>query len=241
MRSKLRVFISSPADVQSAREIAAQTIERLSSEYVRFFMLEPFLWESEAMVASGHFQDTIEPPSNFDVFTLLLWSRLGTPLPEKTMVREYRGIDGRTRLTGSEWEFETALAAARSKGAPDILVYRCREPARVDCWDAAKRQEQLGQLAALDRFWSRHFSNEDGFLAAYSEFDSLEHFSKIFETHIRQLLQKKINSLSGTQSERPEVLWPGSPFRGLEAYEFDHAPIYFGQDECIGKALLQLT
>ena len=214
MRGKLRVFISSPADVQSAREIAAQTIERLSSEYVRFFALEPFLWENEALVASGHFQDVIEPPSNFDIFVLLLWSRLGTPLPDKTAVREYRGIDGRTSLTGSEWEFETALATFREHGSPDILVYRCREPARVDCRNAARRQEQLDQMMALDRFWSRHFSNKDGFLAAYNEFDSLEHFAKLFETHIRHLLRKKIGSLTNSQQERSEVFWPGSPFRG---------------------------
>jgi len=116
MRVRQRVFISSPADVQAAREIAAQTVERLAHEYARFFVIEPFLWENEVMLASGHFQDAIEPPSNFDIVALILWSRLGTMLPEKTEVREYRGIDGRTPVTGSEWEFETALAAARSKG-----------------------------------------------------------------------------------------------------------------------------
>ena len=32
-----------------------------------------------------------------------------------------------------------------------------------------------------------------------------------------------------------------APFRGLEAYEFEHAPIFFGQDEALAKAMLQLT
>jgi hypothetical protein len=42
-------------------------------------------------------------------------------------VREYRGIDGRTPVTGTEWEFEEALQANRArggKGPPDPLVYR---------------------------------------------------------------------------------------------------------------------
>jgi len=241
MRVRQRVFISSPADVQAAREIAAQTVERLAHEYARFFVIEPFLWENEVMLASGHFQDAIEPPSNFDIVALILWSRLGTMLPEKTEVREYRGIDGRTPVTGSEWEFETALAAARSKGSPDILVYRSREAARVDGWDPVHRSGQLEQLAALDRFWSRHFLQDGKFLGAHSEFDSLEQFSNIFEMHVRQLLQKKINAMGRSRGDGADAVWPHSPFRGLEAYEYEHAPIYFGQDEAIGKALLQLT
>ena len=32
-----------------------------------------------------------------------------------------------------------------------------------------------------------------------------------------------------------------APFRGLEAYEFEHAPIFFGQDEALTKGMLQLT
>ena len=83
------------------------------------------------MVASGHFQDSIEPPSAFDIVVLIVWSRLGTPLPERTKVREYRGMDGRAPVTGTEWEYEEALKAAQETGTPDLLVYRSREDARV--------------------------------------------------------------------------------------------------------------
>ena len=113
MIRRLRIFLSSPGDVIATREIAALTIERLAQDYARFFRIEPYLWEYEAMVASGHFQDSIEPPSAFDIVVLIVWSRLGTPLPERTKVREYRGMDGRTPVTGTEWEYEEALKAAR--------------------------------------------------------------------------------------------------------------------------------
>ncbi len=99
MTRGLRIFVSSPGDVTAAREIAALTIERLAQDYARFFKIEPYLWEFEAMVASGHFQDSIEPPSAFDIVVLIVWSRLGTSLPERTAVREYRGIDGRAPVT----------------------------------------------------------------------------------------------------------------------------------------------
>src|SRR5215207_9721769 len=131
MIRRLRIFLSSPADVVATREIAALTIERLAQDYARFFHIEPYLWEYEAMVASGHFQDSIEPPSAFDIVVLIVWSRLGTPLPERTEVREYRGMDGRVPVTGTEWEYEEALTAAKKVGAPDLLVYRSREDARV--------------------------------------------------------------------------------------------------------------
>ena len=95
MKRSLRIFVSSPGDVKATREIAALTVERLAQDYARFFNIEPYLWEYEAMIASGHFQDSIEPPSAFDIVVLILWSRLGTRLPERTALREYRGIDGR--------------------------------------------------------------------------------------------------------------------------------------------------
>ncbi len=41
--------------------------------------------------------------------------------------------------------------------------------------------------------------------------------------------------------DAPARAWTQAPFRGLEAYEFEHAPIFFGQDEALAKAMLQLT
>jgi len=102
VKPRLRIFVSSPGDVKAAREIAALTIERLAQDYARFFTIEPYLWEFEAMVASGHFEDSIEPPSAFDVVVLIVWSRLGTSLPERTGVREYRGIDGPAPRLGEQ-------------------------------------------------------------------------------------------------------------------------------------------
>jgi WD40 repeat protein/energy-coupling factor transporter ATP-binding protein EcfA2 len=238
---RLRIFLSSPGDVKAAREIAALTIERLAQDYARFFNIEPYLWESEAMIASGHFQDSIEPPSAFDIVVLILWSRLGTPLPERTALREYRGIDGRAPVTGTEWEYEDALKAAREAGAPDLLVYRSRKRASVDSWDAEGRQRDIDQLAALDRFWSRHFANHEFFLGAYTEFASDAEFAAALENHLRKLIEKRIAAGASGHSDQTAKVWTQAPFRGLEAYEFEHAPIFFGQDEALTKAMLQLA
>jgi WD40 repeat protein len=238
---RLRIFLSSPGDVTATREIAALTIERLAQDYARFFRIEPYLWEYEAMVASGHFQDSIEPPSAFDIVVLIVWSRLGTPLPERTKVREYRGMDGRAPVTGTEWEYEEALKAAREVGTPDLLVYRSREDARVRTLDSERRRKDIEQLEELDRFWSRHFANQGTYLGAYTEFTSGAEFAAAFEKHLRKLIEKRIAPTASASHEPGARIWTQAPFRGLEAYEFEHAPIFFGQDDALTKAMVQLV
>jgi hypothetical protein len=220
---RCRIFVYSPGDVKAAREIAALTIERLAQDYARSLDIEPYLWEFEAMVASGHFQDSIEPPSAFDVVVLIVWSRLGTSLPERTVVREYRGIDARTPVTGIEWEFEEALQGAQKTGAPDLLVYRSHKPTPVDSQDRLRREQQLQQLRALDGFWERHFANRGMFIGAYTAFESDAEFAAAFEVHLRKLIERRIAALGSARGDAPTRAWAQAPFRGLEAYEFPKA------------------
>jgi WD40 repeat protein len=241
LKPRVRIFVSSPGDVKAAREVAALTIERLGQDYARFFSIEPYLWEYEAMVASGHFQDSIEPPSAFDIVVLILWSRLGTLLPHKTSVREYRGIDGRNPITGTEWEFEEALQGSLQRGAPDLLVYRKRSPASVDLRDAERRDQQLEQLASLDRFWSKHFANQGVFIGGYSEFDAEVEFAAALESHLRKLIERRIVQQGSSVADQSAIVWMHAPYRGLESYDFDDAPIFFGQDEALSTAMMRLT
>lgn len=122
----VRVFISSPGDVVEERRRAALVLGRLKRDFARFFQISPELWEYEPMLAAGAFQDVIIEPASTDIVVLILWSRLGTPLPPRTAVRDYQGLDGRTPVTGTEWEFENALRAAREKqarGEPLSLIH----------------------------------------------------------------------------------------------------------------------
>jgi hypothetical protein len=146
---RIRIFVSSPGDVPAERLRADLIVDRLSQEYGRFFEIESYRWEHEAMIAARHFQDVIEPPSKFDIVILILWSRLGTPLPEKTDLRAYRGIDDRAPVTGTEWEYEEALRAARASGAPDLLAFRNVSEAPVDPRNPEAQLEQLNALNAL--------------------------------------------------------------------------------------------
>jgi WD40 repeat protein len=236
MRTRLRVFISSPGDVPAERLRSALIIDKLAQDYSRFFELEAYRWESEPMLASGNFQDVIDPPSHYDIVVLILWTRLGTPLPERTTVREYRGMDNRAPVTGTEWEFEDALREAQLQGAPDILAFRNTSPAPVETQDLTAQARSLGQLAALNEFWSRHFADRGVFLAAYDSYRTIDEFAQRLEVSLRKLLDRRIKTLDADLREEPP-LWLTSPFRGLEPYEFEHAAIYFGRDTLVARGI----
>jgi WD40 repeat protein len=240
MPQRLRIFISSPTDVSDERLRADLIVDKLSQDYSRFFAIESYRWEHEAMIASKHFQDVIEPPSAFDIVVLILWSRLGTTLPEKTVTREYRGIDGRAPVTGTEWEYEEALKAARERGAPDLLAFRNVNVAPVETVDSQARAMRIAQLDALDAFWTRHFADRGVYLAAYDKYRTLEEFSQRLEQSLRKLIERRIKTLAGTAESQAPV-WLGDPFRGLESYEFEHAPIFFGRDAAVVKATERLA
>jgi WD40 repeat protein len=242
MPNPLRIFISSPGDVVPERRRAQLVIEKLAKTYARFFAIEPILWEVEPMLASGHFQDQITPPRETDIVLLIVWSRLGTPLPEKTATREYRGIDGRAPLTGTEWEFEDALAGQQQHGAPDLLAYRKRADPVVSLKDDTGLAAAKAQWDKLEAFWSRWFVDRGAFRAAFSDFADLDGFETRLESDLRKLLEARIAARRGAERGAPAPIWmSGSPFRGLDSYRFEHAPIFFGRSAMTKAAVEQLT
>src|SRR5262249_46950055 len=159
---------------------------RLKREFQRFFELAAVLWESETMLAHGHFQDIIDKPAETDIFVMILWSRLGTPLPSD----RYRGLDGRVPVTRTEREFENAPAAREQRGEPDLIVYRKRAPPDPKFSTMREVQRELAaigrQWEQLEAFWERHFETSDGHAKrAYNEFNTPDEFEAKLEQHLR--------------------------------------------------------
>ena len=238
----LRIFFSSPSDVSIERRRAALVVEKLAKEYARVFQIAPVLWESEPMLASGHFQDAIIPPSETDIVVLILWSRLGTPLPERTERHEYRGIDGRVPVTGTEWEFENALQAQKAKGLPDLLAYRKTAKPRVEFGTEAEAVDLGRQYKLLNAFWDRYFVNQGEFRAAFWQFEDLSSFEQRLDSDLRRLIERRIAALRTSSQKSSAPTWlKGSPFRGLETYRFEHAPIFFGRSDATKTAVEHLV
>jgi tetratricopeptide (TPR) repeat protein len=233
----LQFFISSPGDVVEERSIAGRVIERLQSEYVGRVVLEPVLWEHEPLVATSTFQHQIVKPSATDVVVAILWSRLGTKLPE-----EFRREDGSRYESGTEFEFEEAMAGFRRSGKPHLLVYRKTAPPSVRLDDEKDLLERLAQKKKLDVFVDKWFHDkaEGTLIAAFHPFASPSDFEILVENHLRRLIERELPRSVAATAEARAVWKKGSPFRGLEAFEFEHAPVFFGRTRAVSDILQAL-
>src|SRR5262249_42967906 len=94
---------------------------------------------------------------------------------------------------------------------------------------AADLEALARQLKMLESFWSQHFADRGEFRAAFSEFVDLDGFETKLESDLRRLIERRIAGRAG--EPREAALWTGSPFRGLDSYRFEAAPIFFGRSE----------
>jgi hypothetical protein len=237
MGQRFRIFVSSPGDVAEERRRAALVVGRLKREFARFFDISAVLWEYEPMLASGHFQDVIDPPGEADALVMILWSRLGTPLPERTSKREYRGRDGRAPVTGTEWEFEQALGAREARaGVPDLLVYRKTAENVARFSRAEQLEDARRQWDALRVFWTRYFEDEKGgFKLAFNPFADLDAFEALLEAHLREIIRRRLpaRSARAPSAERRIEWWSGSPYLGLQAFDLAHSAVFFGRERAV--------
>lgn len=233
----LRFFISSPGDVFEERALTGRVIERLQSEYIGRIVLETVMWENEPLLATSTFQQQIVRPSNADVVIAILWSRLGTRLPS-----QFTRADGSRFESGTEYEFEDAMEGFKRTGKPDLLVYRRTAPPSVRLDDEVDLLERLGQKKKLDEFVGKwfHDKTEGTMIAAFHRYESPGDFEVVLETHLRRLVERQIPRATSATSEARAVWKAGSPFRGLEAFEFEHAPVFFGRTRAVSDILQAL-
>jgi hypothetical protein len=90
MPKHLRVFISSPGDVPDERLRADLIVDKVAQDFSRFFTFESFRWEHEPMLASGHFQDAVDPPSHADIVILSTPEQKCIGLPEQKCISDAR-------------------------------------------------------------------------------------------------------------------------------------------------------
>ena len=238
----LRIFVSSPGDVGREREIAGKVIARLKAETAGRVDLDPYFWEHEPMHAGTDFQGQIPPLADFAIFIGILWSRLGTRLHSS-----HTRPDGTTFASGTQFEFETALEAYRTSTGktPRLLIYRRDETPLFPAKPAdvlAGRTKQWEALEAFVTSWFQDPADGGTFRAAFNSYKNTAEFEQILEEHLRS----DINALcpearESTPIAEVPITWKlGSPYRGLEVFEFDHAAIFFGRTRAIDDVVGQL-
>lgn len=229
---QFRVFISSPGDVLDERNLARQL---LSDELPRVpafrqrVSFDPISWDDPAarvvMLAGEQPQDSVNRslprPAECDFVVIILWSRMGTPLPDTV-----RKSNGEPYVSGTEWEFEDAMTSSKR---PSVMVYHRTEKQKVNLDDPdidAKRE----QLKKVDRFLSR-FRNPDGSISSgINSYSTPSEFKEQLRQHLEQLVWERIkDSLPQTEMDEARPGWEGSPFPGLRAFTTADAPIFFGR------------
>lgn len=200
----LKIFLSSPGDVADERTYARQIIDEELPKKPAFrgkFTFDAVSWDDPN--APVPLEATITPqvavnrqlprPSACDIVIVILWARMGTPLPDEFG----RKPDGTRYQSGTEWEF---LDALQGKPQPQILVYRRSVRPSLDPVDPAL-MEKIQQFQRVEAFFETTFRNPDGSLkGCFASYET----PQAFRDRLRQDLEACLVERLGTSdSERP--------------------------------------
>ena len=146
-KKTIKIFVSSPSDVADERMVAKRVINTLASQYAYYANIEPVLSEKEALPALETPQSNIPEPSSTDIFIVLLWSRLGTPIQDP----RYREHPDGPAMTGTEWEFFNAATSFTKSRRPFLLAYRKHAKVFIDRDDDAEIERGREQRRKIGR------------------------------------------------------------------------------------------
>jgi tetratricopeptide (TPR) repeat protein len=232
---EVKIFVSSPGDVNSERALAFRVVKRLQREHVDHLKIIPVLWEQLPLEAVGGFQDEIEriaSPAGADIVVFILWSRLGTPLGPGFLKH-----DGTPYNSGTEYEFDVCLKAREETGKPAILVYikeADMEAGHFKRDQLDKHTAWIDQIRKVQEFIEQRFFDpqDHRFIRAFHSFSQPPSFEGTLEEHLRQILHPLLPE--GAEGWR---VWQEAPFRGLQVFDFDHEEIFFGRSKAVAEVV----
>src|SRR3984893_5468399 len=265
MMKTIRIFVSSPGDVRAERTIADRlvrmTAEELgipvSAQYSNLLrdaqlpesqnssikpetselILCPYFWEYQRFSPELGYQDQIPNTAQFDLVICIIWSRLGTKLHPGLRIP-----DGSEPRSGTDFEIAWAMAQRKkTPGIPALHVYRnCSQP-NPPLESPERLEEFLRQWKSLKDFFESWEKDSEGqFVGAFNNYSNLEEFERLFREHFRDFLSTQVSSerqrkLIGRRNQARR--WKENPFRGLQIFDFEHAPIFHGRTRAIGAVL----
>ncbi len=185
-----KIFLSSPGDVAEERYITRKLIEDLqyTSRYRGRVTLEVVAWETVTpatpMTPQEAINEGLSKPSEADIVIVILWSRMGTPLPDS-----YRMPDGRPYLSGTEWEFEEAMRTSRQFGRPQVLVYRRTEVIKFPVTERNLLQK-VEQWNRVSHFFDSLVDKDGVVEGAYNSYAEPNEFRALLESHLVTLIDR---------------------------------------------------
>jgi serine/threonine protein kinase len=166
----IRVFVSSPGDVQKERKLADNLIRSVAAEFgvpvnVTYsnllrsneifstalesddgtLVLCPYFWEYQRFRPDEGYEEQIPNPAEFDLVICILWSRLGTQLAPKFVLP-----DGSRPRSGTDYEIAWALYQSnQTRGVPALHVYRNRSTPHFPLEPEDRYKELVDQWRSL--------------------------------------------------------------------------------------------
>jgi len=237
---QIKVFLSSPGDVNEERIIARNFIEDLPYRPLLRdkIAIRIIAWDKQgagtALRANMKPQEAINlglpKPSECDIVIVILWSRMGT---------EFTDIDGKKWESGTHWELHDAMF---NVDHTRTVIYRSRiKPRSLEDPFAPDYKANQQQFDRLQAFLSSDLFFKDGQIQrGLSEYKTLEEFRTQLMTNLEEFVAEILAAQStetpshplNTLPDVPQItvvpdnLWQGSPFPGLRAFREADAPIF---------------
>ena len=262
VRQTIRVFISFSNDLQSERNLANRIARGIAgefdlpvlesgSEFERLTEIE-FLSERDGNetaedhelqkfalclqfwddVAHGEIR-RLPDPRNFELLVCLLGNQVGGPVRP-----DLRLPGGGVPASGTEYEIAWAAEyASRNHGLPLLRVYRNNSKPAVSRGPIPEPEASPAEMDSERDFLAEWEDKRKG-TTDFSRYKTVEEFEEQFRNHFRNFVADQIKQDSGSKPPEKRVRrWKSSPFRGLNVFEFEHAPIFFGRAKAVSEVL----
>ncbi|CAN7774494.1 hypothetical protein [Paraburkholderia hospita] len=177
----VNIFLSSPGDVTHERECVRHAVFQANGDpfISQRCIFHVVAWDSPGasvplsanQTPQSSVNEYVMLPRNCDLTVVILWGRLGTPLPEGV-----KRVDGSSYESGTVWELEDALSNHRP-----VWIYRKTSAPHIALDDPHfdKKRAAFSEVARFEdashaadgsiRFGINHFANEEELRLKLSE------------------------------------------------------------------------
>ena len=243
---KLRVFLSSPGDVADERGLARQVLARLPQEaqFRGRVLIEEVSWDNPAapvpLAAQLTPQEAINQgspkPADCDVVVVVLWARMGTPLPA-----EYVKQDGTRFESGTEWEYLNAIGEAerRGNGTPSCWctgarsrccsIPKARGLRRAESSQRRTRRPVLRWIPGAERLAPPELPRVRRARRLREPAGAAPARAPLAPARVGRHGAAGRRRRAGSRGYRAAPLWQESPYPGLRAFTSSEAAIFFGR------------
>jgi hypothetical protein len=226
----IKIYISSPDDVEEERRTVENVIEHLRCDPFIECSLATVNYVRQGLVTvdqhpQSHMNVLFGRPDECDLVIVILWSKLGTAIAS--------GVSGRQgELTGTQWEFETAITSAERRGAPWVVAYHREDPVLIPVNDPNYESRRF-EYGLVVRFLETDIVGRNLPHGSFVSYKGIEDFRNSIETTLRKsikgLLKDRSRSLDDSRA-LARLSWTGCPFPGLRPFLESERAIFFGRE-----------